>query len=77
MVSHEDVARESFWTKHHEGSTGCTKHTDALEGARSQSHKFYEHEDEWFPETWMVLHLDGQCFHKYVWPISYLALIGW
>ena len=62
VVTHEDISGESFWT-----GLSCS---DVLEGAGLR-HGFtatstidYEYRDKCLPETWIVLRLDGQCFHK-------------
>ena len=67
VVTHEDILGESFWTEHLNGLS-CS---DVLEGAglrqvqpRATSTIDYEYRDKCLPETWLVLRLDGQCFHK-------------
>lgn len=62
VVTHEDIRRESFWT-------------DILADTRSKLVKSHNsatvsftnsQEDKCLPGTWIVVRLDGRCFHKYV-----------
>ena len=67
VVTHEDLTGESFWTKH----------PDILESTRLRQTqitstvkmrlymKKFKHGGKCLPETWIVLCVDGQSFHRY------------
>ena len=59
-VTHEDITGENFWTKHR-GVLVDTR--SRLVKSPSFTNSL---EDKCLPGTWIVLRLDGRCFHKYV-----------
>lgn len=63
-VIHEDLTGESFWMKHPDILESTRSRRIQLRGAASSMKKF-KHETKCLPETWIVVHLDVQNFHRY------------